>query len=196
MVDGRLVTTSRIVVLEALQAQGKDGATKEELLMLVGEEIGGARPQGAIGQVLSVLVAEDEAMEVRGRWYMKDCAPDAPETHLNGSNSSAAPAPAMNGRKVQIAPFMGKRKGKTISVYTSPRVFEDAIALSLFVGGRWFKIPLSGSARVCYGQEAPDWSPDQEMYSDVEVLKIQLRNGQFHEERPAPKDIVTILLEG
>lgn len=190
------VSKSRVIVLEALEAQGKEGATIDELAQLIGQDMPGENPKLAIGSVLSRMEADDYLCNIRGRWYLNECAPDTPQPRQNGSNSNGAAQPAMNGHKSGVAPFMGKRKGKTISVYTSPRVFEDAIALSLFVGERWFKIPLSGSARVCYGQEAPDWSPDQEMYSDVEVLKIQLRNGQFHEERPAPKDIVTILLEG
>ena len=186
-VDGKQVSTSRVYIAEALQAQREEGATKQELLTLIGEEIGGLSPMRAIGLTVGAMLTEEEIVHKDGRYWLKEYAP----SRANGRTAHVSP----NGGNGKVAAYTGKRTGKTISVYTSPRVFEDAIALSLFIGGRWFKIPLAGSARVCYGQEAPVWSPDQEMYGDVEVLKIQLRNGQYHEERPARSDIVTILLE-
>lgn len=191
-VHGRNLSKSRIIVSEALVSQGKDGATKEDLLILVGDEIGGSRPQGAIGLALSSMAYDGEVVEHRGRWYLKECAPDALISHVNGSNSSAAPAPAMNGHKAQVAPFIGKRTGKTVSLYTGHRVFDDVVAIMLLVGGRWWPVMLGDKMRIMVAFEAPQWSPDQVIYSDVEVIKFTHKDGGVYEERPAPKDLVTI----
>lgn len=189
-VEGRQVSVSRVYITEALQAQGREGATKADLLTLVGEEIGGTRPQVAIGQTVSAMLADGDIVQQDGRYWLKE---HFPQPHANGNGS--APPVSPNGGNGKVAPFMGKRTGKTVSVYVSPRVFEDAIALSLKIDGEWFKLPLWGSARVCYGQEAPMWSPDQEMYTGVEEIKITLRNGQYVTEHPARTDIVTIAPE-
>jgi len=183
-----MVSQPRVRVLEALEAQGKEGATIEEMVLLVGSEFPGNRPQGSIGQVLGYMKTDEIVVFERGRWFLTEYAPSAPQPdlHINGLNTYA---PVDNGK---VAPITQKRKGIVISVYTSPRVYEQAIDIALLIGGRWWPVPLFGNARICIGQSRPEWSPNERYYTDVEVVKITQQGGKISEERPAPKDIVTI----
>jgi hypothetical protein len=105
----------------------------------------------------------------------------------------AAPSPSANGNGITaIAPFKQKRTGKTLAIYTSPRIMEDVIALSLLINNQWYNVPMFGSLRMCIGHEIPEWSPDQESYYNVVNMRITFKNGQVQDERPALKDVITI----
>lgn len=129
------------------------------------------------------MEADEFVVCYRDRWYL-------PENFFKSE-----PVPQANGRVQPIAPMVQKRSGKTVELYTSPRVFSDVIGLSLLIGERWFKLPLFGGVRVCMGHEAPIWSPEQETFTDVSVIKILLKDGRVVEERPARADLVTIAPE-
>lgn len=186
--NGR-VSRVRTLVIEALEAQGKEGATVDDICSLIGDDLDGKRPKGSIGQALTYMKTDGFVIDQGERWYLPE---NAPKTHLNGSNSSAAPAPATNGHKAQIAPFVGKRTGKTISLYTGHRTFSEVLSVHLLIGGRWFPVMLGDRMRIMVDFERPEWSPDQVTYSDVEVIKFTHKDGGVYEERPAPKDLVTI----
>lgn len=182
--NGR-VSRPRQIVVEALEAQAAEGATVEELCTLIGAEIGGVRPQGSIGQVLSYMATDDIVIEIRGRWYLKEHAPIA----VDPAPSDKKPA---NGFFAKIAGVMQKRSEKTVSLYRMPTVYDDAIGVTLLINQRWTPVPLFGNLRICIDKEIPNWSPERIWYSDVEVVRITRRNGIVSEERPAPKDYVTI----
>lgn len=189
--DPRVMNTNgtlskpRMLVVEALEAQGKEGATIDELVELLTQDLNVDNPKMSIGQSLSKMENDQYIIRSRNRWYLKEHAP------------SAQPAlpPQANGRVQPIAPIAQKRSGKTVELYTSPRVFSDVIGLSLLIKEQWFKLPLFGGVRICMGHESPIWSPEQETFSDVSVIKILLKDGRVVEERPALKDLVTIAPE-
>lgn len=185
------VSPSRQYVIEALEAMGKGGATTDELVTLIGENMPGGNPKQSIGKTLGGLERDQYVVRYRGRWYETECAPTEP-TNNNGSHSAP---PKTEYPKVQIAQYAGKRSGKTVSVYTSPKVLDDAIGLALLIKNEWYKIPLFASLRLCMGTEAPMWSPEQEMYRNVTVIRITHKGGKVTEERPSPADVITIAPE-
>lgn len=185
-VDGKQISVTRVYIGEALQAQGKDGATKDELLTLIGDEVGGRRPQGAIGQCLSTMLDDDEIVEYRGRYYLKD---DAPAVQANGAHPAPLPT---NGQRVQVAAQVQKRPGQTVSVFTSPQEWADVVRVTLVIKGVTVPIPLWGAMWICYGQQTPDWDVEKEQYYNVETIRLLFKNGTQQEIRPAPTDTVTI----
>lgn len=189
--DGRF-SQPRMIVLEGLEAQGMEGATRDELVQLIGGDMNGDSPAMSIGRILHALLNEEHVVLQFGRWYLKECAPDALESRAKGSNSSAVSNGATNGHKVQIAPFFGKRTGKRVSLYTGHRVFDDVVAINLLIAGRWWPVMLADTMRIMVAFDRPDWSPDQVTYSDVEMIRFTYKAGTTYEERPAPKDLVTI----
>ena len=182
--NGQL-SKSRMLVIEALEAQAQEGATIDELVNLIGMDLEMEHPKMSIGQSLSKMEADEYVVCYRNRWYLKEHFFKPEPQQQNGSN----------GRVQPIAPIAQKRSGKTVELYTSPRVFSDVIGLSLLIKEQWFKLPLFGGVRICMGHESPIWSPEQETFSDVSVIKILLKDGRVVEERPALKDLVTIAPE-
>jgi hypothetical protein len=137
------------------------------------------------------------ALQHEGRKYYLPTTETMQNVKLNGVKSirpvPAAPSPSANGNGVTaIAPFKQKRTGKTLAIYTSPRIMEDVIALSLLINNQWYNVPMFGSLRMCIGHEIPEWSPDQESYYNVVNMRITFKNGQVQDERPALKDVITI----
>jgi hypothetical protein len=182
------VSKSRVVVLEALEAQGAEGATIDELAQLIGQDMPGENPKMSIGSVLSRMQTEEHLVCLRNRWYLKEFEPQ-PKFEPAQTNHIVS---FTNGSFQKIASVTQKRKGINISVYTSPRVYEGAVDISLLIGGRWWPVPLFGNARICIGQSRPEWSPNERYYTDVEIVKIVQAGGKVSEEKPAPRDIVTI----
>lgn len=191
MVNGQ-VSPTRVIVVEGLEAQGKEGATLDELTQLIGQDIGGERPKQGISKALNMMADNDHVQFVRGRWYLTE---HAPKPATNGHAPDASPVYSQINESPRPVTFNGKRSEKQVSLYTSPRVFSDVISISLLIAQRWYRLPLFGSVRICIGFEAPNWSPDQEMFTDVEVIKIVHTGGKVTEERPAPKDLVTVAPE-
>lgn len=180
---------SRVIVLEVLEMVGKDGATIEEIVELVGKDLPGNHPKMSAGSVLSRMEADNYVVRYRGRWYLPDCVPDAQKQplHMNGLKTYVT-----EEKPASVAPFIQKRRGKTVLLYRSPVVYADAIAIAMLIQERWYKISFFVSMRICIGQESPNWSAEQEMYNDVSIIKIIRKDGTHIEERPAPTDIVTI----
>lgn len=185
------VSKSRVVVLEALEAQGAEGATIDELAQLVGQDMPGENPKLSIGSVLSRMQTEEHLVCLRNRWYL---AEHAPQSQVNGNGTGLPLVYSSNGQH-SIAPMVQKRSGKTVSLYTTPEVYSDAIAIAMLSDQKWYKIPFFLSMRICIGHEAPNWSPEQEIYSNVEILRITHKNGKITEKRPAPTDLITVAAE-
>jgi hypothetical protein len=188
-----LVSRPRVVVLEALEAQAGEGATVEEILTLVGSEFPGNRPQGSIGQVLSYMQTDDLVTFVKNRWYLKEHAPIIQaknDLHINGLNTYSN----TNGSK--IAPMVQKRIPKTISLHTKPRTYTDAVAVDLLIKERWTPVPFMVNMRVMIDPDVADWPCEKWFWTDVEIVRITHKDGRKTEERPAPKDVVTIAAEG
>lgn len=177
---------SRMLVLEALEAQGKEGATVDEIDTMIGSEFGIANPKMSIGQALSRMEA-DQYVACRGdRWWLTEHYPQ-PSAQNGGTVSHTS-----NGRPAQIAPMVQKRSGRTVALYTAPTVFADVISLALLIKEQWFEIPFWGAIRVCVGHDIPDWSADKRWYYNVTTLKIMFKGGQVEERQPDSKDVVTI----
>lgn len=185
------VSSSRQYIIEALEAMGKAGSTTDELVTLIGDNMPGSNPKHSIGRTLGGMEKDGYVVMYRGRWFEKENAPTEPANN-NGSHITARKP---DQPKVQIAQYAGKRSGKTVSVYTSPKVLDDAIGLALLIKNEWYKIPLFASLRLCIGAEAPMWSPEQEMYQNVTVIRITHKGGTVTEERPNSTDIITIAPE-
>lgn len=182
------ISQPRVIVIEGLEAAGKDGATIDDLAALIGQDMRGSSPKSSIGRTLHGMLADGYVVCINDRWYLKETI-----SYSNGSAPPAAPRPASKPAPVSV--FSQKRSGKTVSIYTAPHILADVIGLAMLIGEQWYKIPLFGSVRICIGSEAPQWSPEQEMYSNVSVIKFTLKGGAVEEEHPAPKDIITIAPE-
>lgn len=174
------------VIGEALGVFGAKGALREEVFSLIHDDMYGdneTSKRKSLSNGLTRAMNADLIVTVAGRWYLKEYDPSH---HRNGHQNGSAP-------KVQVvALYANKRSGKSISIYKSPLVFTDAIALSFLMDGKWWKIPLFSSIRVCIGQETPLWSPEQETYRNVEIVRVTHKNGLTTDERPAPTDTITI----
>lgn len=176
----------REVIITALEAYGKQGATLDEVVELVGKDLPGYNPNMSAGKTLHSMLDAGYVMMVNGKWYMKESAPTR--------RPDSAPA-AQNGHIQPIAPFAQKRSGKTITLYTTPETLENVIGLSLLHKEQWYKMPLFDNVRLCIGMEAPQWSPEQEMYSDITEMKVLFKNGQTVNRAVNPREIVTIAPE-
>lgn len=187
MANGRM-SKPRQMVLEALEAMGSEGGTTDELTILIGANFDSNNPKMSIGKTLSGLLADEYVVMQRGRWYEKNCAPAAPALDRIASVKVDQP-------RIQVATYVGKRSEKTVSIYTTPNVLTDVIGLALLIANHWYKIPLFASIRICIGQEAPHWSPEQEVYSDVTTIRITHKGGKVTEEHPARTDLITIAPE-
>ena len=181
-----LKSKTRELIMVALQSYGKQGATRDEIVELVRDELdeGIGMPNKAVGISLGLMQQDNEVREHRGRWYL---AEDMPQPQN-------AP-PRTNGAKVQVATFATKRSNKQVTIYNTPEVFDDIIGIQVFMKKEWWRLPVFGSMRICIGKDAPMWSPEQEMYYEVEVLRLVHRGGGTTERRPNPKDILVIAPE-
>lgn len=182
-------TGSREVVLMALDTFAREGATSLELFDMIGNDLRGDDETGrkkALSNVLFRAKDDGTIVLIGGRYFLKDCAPlPAQSVHVPNGNG-----------KVQVAPYANKRSGKTISVYRSPFVVNDAIALAFLIDQQWYKMPLFGSVRICIGPgDPPLWSADQEMYRNVVKIRITHKGGTVTEEPTSPSDIITIAPE-
>jgi len=178
------VSEGRVLIIEALEALGADGATSEDLFQLIGQSIGGDNPKMSIGKTLSNMDADEYIVHNRGRWYLKEHAP--------AERAEVKVLPHANGNRVQIAPLVQKRSGKNVSIFTSPREMTDVVKVMLVIKGQAFPIPLWGNMWICYGSSTPDWDAEKEQYYNVETIRLLLKNGTQHEEHPAASDVVTI----
>lgn len=185
-----MVSQSRQVLLEALEAMGAEGGTLDELVALIGEEMPGENPKISIGRTIRNMESDGHVMEWRGRWYEKGCAPIKSEVRpLPDVKTADQP-------KVPVAVYANKRDGKIVSIYRTPFVVTDAIALAFLINEQWYKMPLFGSVRICIGPgDPPLWSADQEMYRNVVKIRITHKGGTVTEEPTSPSDIITIAPE-
>lgn len=174
---------SRSLVLEAL-ATFPNGCSRDEIVDLIGRDIDqSANPNSVVGATLVRLEIDNLVEKRQGKFY------------LTGSNGHVA----SNGTKVheagpreQVAPFMGKRKGKTVTFYTSSE-YNNVISIALLINQKWIRVPMWADAfRVHIGNSQPKWTPEQETYSDVELVKMKHQDGQTTEKRPEHNDLVTI----
>lgn len=179
---------SRIeVVLEALGMFGAEGATRDQIYNLIEKDLYGdnydARSK-SLGNALSRANTEKElVVRHEGRYYLAEYAPEPVKTVLRPD------------RRVEIAPYTAQAKGKRVSIFTSPIVLENVVALALCNDAGWHKIPLFGSIRICIGRETPMWSADQVTYTGMTRLRLTHKDGSSIEETAAPKDWITIAPE-
>lgn len=180
---------SQEIVLMALDTFAHDGATNPDLFEYIGSDLQGQDETGrkkALSNALYRLKDSESIVKMGERYYAKNYAPlPIKAVHTNG-----------NAPKVQVAPYANKRDGKSISIYRSPIIFADAIALAFMIDQKWHKMPLFGSVRICIGPgDPPMWSADQEMYRGVTCLRITHKGGTVTEEHTSPSDIITIAPE-
>lgn len=186
LVHNGSLSLSRQVVVEALETFGSQGATRDEIVDLIGRDLPGDNPNMSAGRTLGQLREDGHVIEMRGRWYLTEHAPQP---------KNAPPMPPPNGRVQPVAPFVGKRTGKTVALYTTPEVLQNVIGLTLTIDNVAYKMPLFGNIRICIGKEAPQWTPEQEMYTHCTKIRVLLQGGQTQEFQPAYNDIVTIAPE-
>lgn len=183
---------SQEIVLMALDTFARDGATNPELFEHIGGDLQGRDETGrrkALSNSLYRLKESDHVVKMGERYYLKEYAPVPVQTVVKPYSNG-------NGAKVQVAPYAGKRTGKMISIYKSPVVYDDAIALAFLIDEQWYKMPLFGSVRICIGPgDPPMWSADQEMYRGVMRIRITHKGGTATEEHTSPSDIITIAPE-
>lgn len=177
---------SRELIVEALETVTSEGATVDEIVDLIGKDLPSENKKMSVGGTLSRMETDNYVVNYRGKWYLKE--------HLvkNIPEQQQVNPPATNGFFAKIAAVVQKRSAKSVSLYRMPTIYTDAIGVSLLINQHWTPVPLFGNLRICIDKEIPNWSPDRIWYSDVEIVRITRQNGQVSEERPAPKDYVTI----
>ena len=192
-----MISRVREIVYDALVRMGKEGATIDELVTLVGDDIGGITPKMGIGKVIRVLQDFDVVVEYRGRWYTKENAPEKAQTHPRLNGNTSAPVPA---KRVEVAAYMGKRPEKTVSVYTAPETHTNVIGITFTFRddqnrvAQW-KLPLFVNTRICIvgvGQDTPILSPQQEMYYRIENVRLLLKGGTYVDKATNLNDVIVI----
>lgn len=179
---------SRELIVEALETVASEGATIDEIVELIGKDLSSENKKMSVGGTLSRMETDNYVICYRGKWYLKEhLIKNAPE-----QQNADMPTHNANGFFAKIASVVQKRSAKTISLYRMPTIYTDAIGVSLLINQHWTPVPLFGNLRICIDKEIPNWSPERIWYSDVEVVRITRQNGIVSEERPAPKDYVTI----
>lgn len=181
----------RQIIVEALSVYGAKGAVKDEIYNLICEDLYGdnlTSKRKSLSNGLFRTAEADLIVKFGDRYYLKEYDPVPHENrqpHVNGNGSTA-----------KIAPYAGKRTGKTVSIYKSPMIMNDVIALAFLMNEQWYKMPLFGSVRICVGQgDPPLWSADQEMYRGVVQIRITHKGGMVTDEHTSPSDIITIAPE-
>lgn len=186
----------REVLTVALGAFGAKGAVREEIYSLICEDLYGdtlQQKRQSLSNGLFRAVEADALVKFGDRYFLKEYDPVPKQNRLlnisehHGNGSVAKPA---------VALYAGKRTGKTVSIYTTPKVMDDVIALSLLMNEQWFKMPLFSSVRICIGTgDPPMWSSDQEMYRGVVQIRITHKSGMVTDEHTSPSDIITVAPE-
>lgn len=186
-------------VLEALEVQAGQGATRDEILTLLGIEID-TNTRRSVGRVLSFQMQEGNVVERHGKFYLKEFVSRAavqpmPDLPTNGRNPLGALARAIG--KVNLAPFQKTREPRRLALYQAPMEYEAVMAIELVQeNGACFRLPLA-NYRIAINGDSPRWSPAQESYSNIINLRIYLSDGQALEVPTNPRCPVTVApLEG
>jgi hypothetical protein len=188
---------SRAPIVEALEAQGREGLAYDELFTLIGGEMNGETDQNrkqSLSRLLTGLYEEGHVAEYRGRLYLTPNLPqNGAKAALNGVLSNAGTEPQVNGHNNGVRTFQSNQEFFDVEVFTSPHLYQDCGSVKLLIGGQWFPVMLGGRMRVCYGQGIPEWA-NKATYTNVETIKLVLKGGKAEELHPAPRDMVTVAL--
>jgi hypothetical protein len=178
------VATRIDVVLEALGMFGAAGATREMIYDLIQADLNGNDYDSRSKSLTNALSRANHEKELivrhEGRYYLSQFAPEPAKPALHKEH------------RAEIAPYTAQAKGKRVSIFTSPIVLENVVALALCNDAGWHKIPLFGSVRLCIGRETPMWSADQVTYTGMTRIRLTHKDGSSVEETAAPKDWITI----
>jgi hypothetical protein len=193
---GRRIMSIRQMVFDALQLQ--NGLSSRDIIDYIHEIDSTILDQNVYTTLHDAK--KRGALQHEGRKYYLPTTETMQNVKLNGVKSirpvPAAPSPSANGNGLTtIAPFKQKRPGIRLGIYSSPRYFEEVVALSILIGEQWFPVPMFDNMRMCIGYEIPEWSPYQLEYRNVVNMRITFKNGQVQDERPALKDVITIAPE-
>ena len=145
---------------DALYHAGKLGSTKEGLVNQLGGLVDG-NPLRVIATSLSRAVEREEVCNINETFYLPEYVPAPPE-RKSGSNG-------------RIAPFAEHRKGYALEVHVNPMTFKDCVGLKLQFEQGKFDVPIFGAIRIFVGNEAPEWSNQQQMYQRVQRIEITYR---------------------
>lgn len=173
-------------ILSSLSVLDKDGATRDELIVL---DAGGLdkATRRSYGHVLANLVADGQVIERYGRFYLKE-AVQAP----GAKNFSAQGMMRTLPDKTALPALAKTRSGHTVLLYTSPMELPNVARVELCIGGNWFRCPLFGDLRICLGPEIPRWSADQETNRGIAAIKVIALDGKTEEIQTNPQYPITI----
>lgn len=172
----------RELILMAIEAHGNDGATKEELIETLAGDL--ENVSMSVGKTLGNMLRDEILEMARGRYYVKGTAkPSNAQSNNNG--------------RVEIAPFQAGRKGETVTVYSSPQIYQNIVRVEFhFENGHTVKMPFSTSLRICTGPEIPNWSPQQESNRGIKSIILVQKGGNSLNIPCNPQSHITIDFEG
>lgn len=174
----------RKLVCQALETLGGK-ATRDQIVDLIGTDF--PNPQQSIGLLLHYLCRDHLLREEHGLFCLMSYEPPP---NANGDQSAVLNVAVSD--KVTLAPFQQGRGMTSVSIYQSPIVIEDAIAVWIrFEGGQRFKMPIQGARNICVGPDTPQWTPEQETNRNIEAILVLRKNGELVEYPTHPRHSIT-----
>lgn len=184
-------------ILDALDQCGSSGATRDEVMELIG-----ATHKNAVGTALGHALGSGLITKKRDRFYLPDAVGSAPKT-INPLTprpftptqpipQSATLHAAENGHRVKLADFQQGRDTVRVTIYNAPDEHEGVVALHLLVGAHWFKLPITGNTRVCIGNPIPKWAKTQEVNYGISIVRVVMADGKTFDRNIESNQPVTI----
>lgn len=164
-----MILPVRKQILEALDIVAEKGATRDEIIDL----IGGGVTKRSVGMSLLRCSQDDLVIEESGRFYLKAIQPRAAV-----SRTKAVIEPFSNGR-IELPAIAKGRSAKHVSVYTSPTEETNIVQVQMCINNTWIKIPLFANLKICTGPDIPFWSKYQETNHNVSVIRLIRANGAY-----------------
>jgi hypothetical protein len=179
-------------ILEALDVCGAEGATRDEIMGLIKKS-----DKSGVGTSLGHMVGKNIIIKKGDRFYLPDAngkAPLAPRpfTPSHPIPQSTTLHAAENGQKVKLASYQEGRDSVRVTIYNAPDEHEGVVALHLFVGGHWFKLPITGNVRVCVGNPIPKWAKTQEVNYGISIVRVVMADGKTFDRNIESNQPVTI----
>lgn len=173
-------------VLEALDVVAAQGATRDEIVDLIG------KTRSSVAITLFRCSQDDLVIETNGRFYLKQY--QVQDNQVSSKPVKTQIEPYVNGR-ISLPAIAKGRSGKHVSVYTSPIEENDIVQVQMCINNQWVKIPLFAGLKICTGPDIPNWSQDQETNQNVSTIRLVKSNGQYNDIQVARGYPVTVTYE-
>lgn len=98
-----------------------------------------------------------------------------------------------DSRQVELSRLRSQRSPVTVTMENDPVELDGVVKLELFIGGAaWVPVPLMSDTRVHVGTQFVKWSPSQEEYQRVTLLRVTFQDGEQRDYNHNPDHPVIV----